>query len=163
MSGAMLVPEFDHEIANTRRMLERVPEEHFGWRPHDKSFTLRELAAHIANLLTWTGATFSVDEIDMAAGWESPNPQTMEEILSSFDENAAAARAALQGASAEKLGETWTLRTGDEVHFSMPKGAVYRFFVGNHLVHHRAQLGLYLRLLDVPVPGMYGPSADEPM
>ena len=163
MSGAMFIPEFDHETANTRKMLEGLPEEHFDFKPHEKSMSLRELATHLTNLYAWTLPTFDMDVLDLAEGWELPTPQSSEELLALFDKRSAEAREKLQGVTAETLGEDWTLKTGDEVHLTMPKGAVFRFFVLNHIVHHRAHVGLYLRMLDVPVPGMYGPSADEAM
>ncbi len=161
MHGAMLLPEFDHESRNTRRMLESVPDEHLGYRPHEKSWTLRELATHVATLGGWTRPTFERDGIDLSQPWEQEQLESVAEIVSTFDAVAADARAALESASEETFQETWTLRSGDAVHFSMPKGMVFRFFVMNHIVHHRAQLALYLRECGAKVPGMYGPSADE--
>ncbi len=163
MSGAMFVPEWDHEMANTRKMLEAIPEDRLDYKPHDKSWSLLELAGHISNVPMWVAPTFTMDELDMAQPWDRKIPTNKVEILAEFDSAVAGARPVLEATSGETLGEMWTLRTGDEVHLSMPKGAVFRFFVMNHLVHHRAQLSIYLRMLDVPVPGMYGPSADEAM
>ena len=162
MSGATMIPEFDHEMAVTRRALERVPEDRFDWRPHVKSYTLRELASHIANIPTWTGATVLQDLFDMDAPFERTIPSTRDGILAGFDEAVASARAVLEGASSEELSRSWSLRAGGQVVLTMPKGAVLRSFVFNHTVHHRAQLGVYLRMLDIPVPATYGPSADEP-
>lgn len=161
MDGATLLPEFDQEMANTRKMLERVPGDRFDFRPHEKSLSLLELAAHVSNLPTWTTMTLSTIELDLDQPMERDMPTTPEELVAELERNSAEAREALEGATAEDLGVPWTLRSGDQVWFTMPRGAVYRSFVMNHLIHHRAQLGVYLRLLDVPVPGMYGPSADD--
>ena len=161
MHGAMLLPEFDHESQNTRKMLERIPDEHLDYRPHEKSWTLRELATHVATIGAWTRPTFEQDEIDLSQPWEQQKFANSAEIVAAFDATIADARTSLEAASAETFQEMWTLRSGDTVHFSMPKGQVFRFFVMNHIVHHRAQLGVYLRQCDVGVPGMYGPSADE--
>jgi len=163
MSGAAMIPEFDHEMASTRKMLDRVPDERLDFRPHEKSWTLRELAGHVANLPNWIAPTLQTSEFDLSTPFDQPNPQSRDDLLALFDSAVAAARPALQAATSGTLGAPWTLRTGDQVHFTMPKAAVVRFFVMNHLVHHRGQLGLYLRMLNVPVPGMYGPTADEAM
>ncbi len=163
MNGAAMLPEFDHEIANTRKMLALAPNECLDYRPHAKSWTLRELASHVANLPTWTGPTFQMDELDMAQPFERWIPENTDEILAAFDKAASEARSILESVSADTLFETWTLKSGDRVHFTMPKGAVFRSFVLNHIIHHRAQLGVYLRMCDIAIPGMYGPSADETM
>ena len=161
MDGAMLIPEFDHEFAETRRALERVPEEQFSWRPHDKSWTLFELAAHVAEVPNWVGPTLTVDTLDLDADYERVVPETKEEMLAQFDASVASARALLEETPASTMGETWRMLTGGNVALEMPKGAVLRSFIFNHNVHHRAQLGVYLRMLNVAVPGHYGPSADE--
>ncbi|MGD8320055.1 MAG: DinB family protein [Gemmatimonadota bacterium] len=161
MDGAMLLPEFDQEMANTRKMLERVPDEKLQFKPHDKSFSLLELASHVGNLPTWTKATLTTTELDLDQPWERTPPTNRAEVLAEFEKAAAEARAVLEAVSAEELQVDWTLRSGDQVWFTMPRAAVFRSFVMSHLIHHRAQLGVYLRLLDVPVPGMYGPSADD--
>jgi uncharacterized damage-inducible protein DinB len=162
MNGAMLLPEFDHEFAQTRRTLERVPADRFAWRPHEKSYSLRDLAGHLAQVPGWLPVTLDTAELDMdTASFDPFDPTSTEEILDRFDAAVASARAALADASPEQLAETWSLKAGGSVAFSMPKAAVLRSFVFNHNVHHRAQLGVYLRLLDVPVPSIYGPSADE--
>lgn len=161
MDGRTLVPEFDQEMANTRKMLERVPDEHLGFKPHEKSYSLLDLAAHLASLPTWTGVTLTTTELDLDQPWDRKLPTNRDEILADFDTAARDARAVLERTSSEDMGVDWTLKTGDQVWFTLPRGAVFRSFVMSHLVHHRAQLGMYLRLLDVPVPGMYGPSADE--
>lgn len=160
MSGAMMMPEFDHEFAQTRRTIERVPEERFDWKPHEKSFSLYELTAHLGEIPQWLRATLEHDELDLET-YERVLPKTKQDILDRFDAAVEAARAALEKATSEDFMTTWTMKSGDDVMMSMPKGAVLRSFVMNHNVHHRAQLGVYLRLLGVPVPAIYGPSADE--
>ena len=163
VNGAMLLPEFDAEVANTRRMFAAIPDDKLDFQPHEKSYTLLKLAAHVANLPSWISLTLTTDELDLAKGFEQPDPKSMADIGALLDEAVTAGRPVLEGATEETLMSDWTLRTGDDVHFQMPKGAVLRSFVFNHLVHHRAQICVYLRLLDLPVPGMYGPSADETM
>ena len=161
MNGKELLPEFDQEMANTRKMLERVPDEHLDFQPHEKSMSLVELARHVATLPTWIGVALNRTELDMSQGWERPNPTNRAELLEVFDGAAKEARPTLESATEEDLAVTWTLRSGEQVWLSMPRSGVYRSLALNHLIHHRAQLAVYLRLLDVPVPGMYGPSADE--
>ena len=161
----MILPEFDHEMANTRKTLERVPDDKFDWKPHEKSTSLGGLATHLANIPSWTKNTFEADELDlMPAGAEPPHMEQAKstaEVLAAFDKNVAAARAALEKAADDSWRENWTLRMGEKKIFTIPRAGVMRGFVMNHLIHHRAQLGVYLRLLDVPVPSIYGPSADE--
>lgn len=161
MDGAQLLPEFDREATFTRKALERVPDGRLDFKPHEKSYSLLDLANHVANLLSWTAMTLSSTELDLDQPFDRTWPTDREGILASFDATAAEAREALAAASSEDLAVDWTLRVGDDVVFTMPREDVYRYYVINHLIHHRAQLGVYLRLLDVPVPGMYGPSADE--
>jgi uncharacterized damage-inducible protein DinB len=165
LSQSML-PEFDHEMANTRKTLERVPDEKFGWKPHEKSFPMGSLATHLANLPTWTNVTIDVEEFDMSPGGvplKSPECQSTTEVLETFDKNVAAARAAITSVSDETLFGPWTLLADGKKVLSLPRVAVLRSFVMNHIIHHRAQLGVYLRLNDIPVPSIYGPSADESM
>ncbi len=160
--GHALLPEFDHEMANTRRTLERVPESKFGWKPHEKSGTLGWLAGHVATMPLWATVTLTTSGLDVTAPNDyKPVMETREQLLEVFDQNLKQARAALEKATAETLAEPWTLRSGDNVIFTFPKADVMRGFVMNHMIHHRAQLTVYLRLLDVPVPALYGPSADE--
>lgn len=162
MTGAMMLPEFDQEFAETRKTLERLPEERFDWKPHEKSFSLRDLAVHVANIVEWLPVTLDTAELDYtASSFEPFDPRTTAEVLDRFDGAVASARKALAGATPEQLSEKWTLKSDGEEIFTMPKAVVIRSFVFNHNIHHRAQLGVYLRLLDVPVPGPYGPSADE--
>jgi uncharacterized damage-inducible protein DinB len=161
----MMLPEFDHEMANTRKTLERVPDEKLDWKPHEKSFSLGGLATHLANIPSWTANTFDQDELDIAPPGAPPfrleQAKSRSELLKAFDKNVAAARAALAGASDASWQGSWSLLNGGNKIFTLPRTAVMRGFVMNHLIHHRAQLGVYLRLLDVPVPSIYGPSADE--
>lgn len=162
--GASILGEFDHEMANTRKTLERVPDEKFDWKPHEKSFAMGALASHLANLPGWTNVTTDFDEFDMAPGgvpMKTPQCQSSQELLEVFDKNVGAARAAIESASDERLMEPWTLLAGGQQVFSMPRIAILRSFVMNHVIHHRAQLGVYLRLNDIAVPSVYGPSADE--
>ena len=160
-----LLPEFDHEMANTRKTLERVPTDKFGWKPHEKSTTMGGLATHLANLPTWVMHAIEKDSIDIAPPGEpplrTPHANTTEEIVETFDRNVAAARAAIGAASDEHLGKPWSLLSGGKTVMTLPRIAVLRSFVMNHTIHHRAQLGVYLRLNDVAVPSIYGPSADE--
>ena len=163
--GQSLLPEFDHEIAGTRKVLERIPADKFDWRPHPKSFTLGALANHTSNLVNWGHVTLHTTELDLAPkDGEPPRMPVAADaagLVANLDAAAQATRAALAEASDAAFGEPWTLKGGDQVYFTMPRGVVIRNMVFNHLVHHRAQLTVYMRLLDIPVPGLYGPSADE--
>ncbi|HEY4593407.1 MAG TPA: DinB family protein [Thermoanaerobaculia bacterium] len=159
--SASLLPEFDMEMANTRRTLERVPTDKFAWQPHAKSFTMGKLATHLATLPTWTSVTLSTSELDLALPMDQPKPATTEEVLETFDKSVAGARAALAGASDEDWFQSWTLKSGAHVIFTLPKVAVLRAFVLSHIIHHRGQMTVYLRLNDIAVPSIYGPSADE--
>ena len=163
MDGAMWLPEFDHEFAETRKALERVPEDKFDYKPHEKSWSLHDLAAHVAEIPMWMSVTLNTDTFDLDDPYERVVPDTKDEVLAKFDENLAAAREVLANTKADTMMEMWRMKKGGEVMMEMPKMAVLRSFIFSHNVHHRAQLGVYLRLLDVPVPGHYGPSADEPM
>lgn len=160
-----LLPEFDQEMANTRKTLERVPDDKFGWKPHAKSGTMGWLATHLATLPNWTTTTIEQDSLDLAppGGSPPPNPAAKDrkELLERFDKSVAAARAAIAKANDAQLMQPWSLLRGGKKIFALPKAAVLRSFVLNHMIHHRAQLGVYLRLNDVPVPSIYGPSADE--
>jgi uncharacterized damage-inducible protein DinB len=158
--------EFDHEMGVTRRLLERVPDGQFDWKPHDKSMTLGRLAEHIAEIPTnWVTVTIERGELDLddvrPEGYRPP--ATRDEIVAFFDRNVAAARAALAGRTDAELVAPWTLKQSGTVLFTMPKAAVLRSYAFNHIVHHRGQLSVYLRLRDVSVPPMYGPTADEAM
>jgi uncharacterized damage-inducible protein DinB len=161
MDGTELLPEFDQEMASTRKMLERVPDEHLTFKPHEKSSSLLDLAGHVATLPTWVGVTLNTTELDLDEPWDRPSFTSRQDLLEAFDKAVEDARPVLESTTAKDLAVTWTLRSGDNVWLASPRSAVYRSLALNHLIHHRAQLGVYLRLLDVPVPGMYGPSADE--
>ena len=160
-----ILPEFDHEMANTRKTLERVPDEKFSWKPHEKSMSLGGLATHLSNIPSWTANTFDVDELDIAPVGGPPfrleEAKSTADLLAAFDKNVASARAALETASDENWKGKWSLLNGGKPIFTLPRTAVMRGFIMSHSIHHRAQLGVYLRLLDVPVPSIYGPSADE--
>jgi uncharacterized damage-inducible protein DinB len=159
----MLLPEFDQEIANTRKLLERLPVQITDYKPHSKSMPLNKLAGHVAELPGWTKETFTKEvlEFDMES-YVPFDPKTRQEVLEKFDENAKAGREALANAKDEDFPVIWSLRdTKGNTIFSMPRSACYRAMVMNHMIHHRAQLGVYLRLNEIEIPGMYGPSADE--
>jgi uncharacterized damage-inducible protein DinB len=156
-----LLVEFDHEMATTRKLLERLPDEKLSWKPHDKSMSLGGLATHISNLAWWAESIMNERSFDVAAG---PPPSEAKasraEILAHFDQTTKRARAGMDKTDAEFL-VPWTLKRGDQEMFSMPRVTVFRTFVLYHLVHHRGQLSVYLRLNDVPLPPIYGPTADE--
>jgi len=159
-----LLPEFDHEMANTRKTLERVPDDKFAWKPHEKSSRMGNLAGHLANLPSWGSLTIGSDSFDMAPEGQpvkTPELSSTKAALETFDKNVAATRAAIAGAKDEDLFKPWALLSNGKTILSMPKAAVLRSFVISHIIHHRAQLGVYLRLNDIPVPSIYGPSADE--
>lgn len=157
-----LLAELKQESANTRKMLERVPSDNLGWKPHEKSFSVGYLASHIANLPVWMGLTLLQDELDFAkTPLTTPQGTSAEDIVAKFDKNLADAIKILEETSDDVLNSQWTMRSGDHVFIIMPKKVCLRSFLFNHIVHHRGQLSVYLRLLDIPVPGMYGPSADE--
>jgi uncharacterized damage-inducible protein DinB len=157
----MLLPEFDQEMANTRKILELVPEDKFAYKPHEKSMELGRLASHVAEMPSWCKATLESDRLDLEPGMKPFEAKSREELLAAYDTNVQEARAAIQGASDADWQKTWTMTFAGKQVFSMPKAAVIRGMVMNHSIHHRAQLGVYLRLNDVVFPGMYGPSADE--
>jgi uncharacterized damage-inducible protein DinB len=158
-----LLPEFDQEMANTRKLLERVPEEIPDYKPHEKSMSLSRLAGHVAELPGWAKETFTKEVLELDMEHFVPfDPKTRQEVLDKFDENSRAGRAALAAATDEQFGVMWSLKsTNGDTILTMPRAAVYRGMVISHMIHHRAQLGVYLRLNEIEIPGMYGPSADE--
>jgi uncharacterized damage-inducible protein DinB len=159
-----LLPEYDHELATTRRVLERVPEGEFAWKPHAKSMSLGQLAGHVANLPWWLSMTLAAPFYDLNASDKESRldgPASKEALLKEFDEKVKNARASLAKASDAEMMAPWTLKAGDNEIFTIPRVAAVRTFVMNHLIHHRGQLSVYLRLKDVPVPSIYGPTADE--
>jgi uncharacterized damage-inducible protein DinB len=156
-----LLPEFDHEMATARKVIERVPEDKFAYKPHDKSMTMGALASHIADMPSWATVSIAQDSLDMASGFKPFQAASSAELLAVFDQNVAAARAAIAGVNDETLMKNWSLKRGEQTLMTMPKIAVVRSFMLNHVIHHRGQLSVYLRLNNVPVPSIYGPSADE--
>jgi uncharacterized damage-inducible protein DinB len=160
-----LLPEFDQEMAGARKVLARCPDEKFDFTPHPKSWKMVSLATHIVNMIGWTGDVIGKDSFDVAPVGAPPykeEPATSNaDLLERFDKEVAAARAAIAGASDEQLMAPWSLLQGGANLFSMPRIVCIRSFVMNHTIHHRAQLCVYLRLNDIPVPALYGPSADE--
>jgi uncharacterized damage-inducible protein DinB len=159
-----LLPEYDHELATTRRLLERVPEAEFGWKPHEKSMSLGQLAGHVANIPWWLSATLDAPFYDVKVGDREATlaaPESREVMLREFDEKVKRARASLAKATDAELAAPWTLKSGGHEIFSLPRITAVRTFVMNHMIHHRGQLSVYLRLKDVPLPPMYGPTADE--
>ena len=148
-------------MANTRKMLERVPEDKLNYEPHEKSMTLGRLAGHVAEVPSYATAAIRLDKLEMTGSEKPFQPTSKKELLESFDKFAAEARKAISTATDEDLGKIWSLRYAGKQVFSMPRVAVLRSMVMSHLIHHRAQLGVYLRMNNVEIPGMYGPSADE--
>jgi uncharacterized damage-inducible protein DinB len=163
--NAALLPEFDQEMANTRKVLERVPDDRLDWRPHPKSSTMGALATHLATLPAWTVEAFNRDTLDIKPdGKDYVPPQEARstgELLSRFDAAVAAGRAALAAATDIGMCEQWSLLSAGTRILTLPRAAVLRSFILSHSIHHRAQLTVYLRLNDIPVPALYGPSADE--
>ncbi len=160
-----LLPEFDQEAAMTKSILERCPEAKFSFKPHAKSWDLGALASHLANLPGWATMTLKLDELDIAPPgappYSEPPAKTTAELLEKFAKNSADARAAIATADDAEFMKNWTLKKTGQTLFTMPKIVCLRSFVMNHGIFHRGQLAVYLRLIDVPVPALYGPSADE--
>ena len=161
----VFLPEFDYEMANTRKTLERFPEDRVTWKPHDKSMTMGRLAGHLAELPSWMTMTLNTESVDVAPpGGPKFQPKiasTQADLLGFFDKNVADARAALASATDEQMMASWSLMAGGKTLMTMPRMAALRTWVISHTIHHRAQLGVYLRLNDIAVPSLYGPSADE--
>lgn len=158
-----IIAELQHEAATTRKLLERVPQDAFAWKPHEKSMTLGRLASHIAEMYGFTGPILTQDELDFATGnYEPFAPADMAELLAMFDKNVANSIEMLRTQPDDRLLGSWRMRSGEHVFFEMPRVAVIRSFMLNHIVHHRGQLSVYLRLQNVPLPSIYGPTADEP-
>jgi len=163
--GQSLLPEFDQEMQNTRKVLERCPDEKWNWKPHEKSGTLCWLVGHVANMVSWLPYTIQTEELDYAPvggpSYEPPKISNRKEALAEFDKNVTDAKSALQSVSDAEMMKNWRLLAGGQEIFAMPRIAAIRGMVLNHHYHHRAQLTVYFRLLNVAVPGLYGPSADE--
>ena len=160
-----MLAEFEKELNTTRKFLERVPADRLTWRPHEKSMTMGRLAGHLAEIPGWASITIEQDSFDVAPPgappYQTPQANSRREILEMFDHNVAAARAAIAGADDGRLKKVWSLLNGGKTVLTLPRIGVLRSFILSHSIHHRAQLGVYLRLNNVPVPAIYGPSADE--
>jgi len=161
----MLVPEFDHEMATTRKLLERVPADAADWKPHPKSMSMGHLASHIASMPVWTESIMRDTDFDFAspetARFATPPFQSTPALVEMFDRNISNARALIAGSSDADMNVAWSLRSGSHKVFSQPRAAVLRSFIMSHIIHHRGQLSVYLRLRDVPLPPIYGPTADS--
>ncbi len=157
----MLLKEMDKEATITRKMLERVPDDKYDWKPHEKSMSLRQLATHVAELPSWVSMVLTTDGLDFAKNPYQPEIiNNKKELLAYFEKTLTDGRAHLEKAEDKDLEPDWTLRNGEQIYSVESKGEVIRMTY-NQIVHHRAQLGVFLRLLDIPIPGSYGPSADE--
>lgn len=162
MVKQLIIGDATNELATTRRILERLPEEHMAWKPHEKSMTLGGLATHLINLLNWQVAIFQYLEFDLSTVPQRRDAlERRADVLKEFDANVNKLEKLIAECDEKTLGEEWTLRHGDHIILREPRAIALRTFGLSHMVHHRAQLGVYLRLLDIPVPGIYGPSADE--
>ncbi len=160
-----LLPELEYESANTRKVLERVPDGKFDYKPHPKCFSMGDLASHIATIPLWGIVTLEKDSFDVAPvgeePWKAPTFNSARELIEGFDQGIASMKAALARTTDADMMKPWALLQGGKTLFSMPRVAVLRSFIFNHAIHHRAQLGVYLRMNNIPVPAIYGPSADE--
>lgn len=160
--GQMLLMEFQHEAASTRKLLERVPLDKSDYKPHEKSMSLGRLANHVAEIAGWWKECLTDDELDFAKGDFTPKDlNTTEELLAKFDDLVKKAEKILTEVQDAEFQKPWTMRQGEQIFFTMPKGAVVRTWCLSHWFHHRGQLTVYLRMLNVPLPGIYGPTADE--
>jgi uncharacterized damage-inducible protein DinB len=162
-----LLPEYDQEMATTRRVLERVPEDQLSWQPHEKSMSLGRLATHVAELAGWARTFLQDDSFDIAppegSGYQPQNAPSRSALLEMFDKNVASTRAAIEATDDATFMQKWTLLKGGQTIFTLPRVAVLRTMLLNHVIHHRGQLTVYLRLTGTPVPSVYGPTADEGM
>jgi uncharacterized damage-inducible protein DinB len=162
MLSQSIIPELKQEGAQTKKILEKVPFDQWQWKPHQKSMALGRLASHVAELPKWITMCINTDELDFSKrGYKANVFESREQLLQHLDQNVQEALATLEKTTDAQLLENWTLRNGEHVIFTMPKIAVIRSMAMNHMIHHRGQLSVFLRLLDIPIPGMYGPSADE--
>ena len=163
--GQSMLMEFEQEMQGTRKVLERCPDEKWNWKPHEKSGTLGWLAGHVATMVSWLPTTLNTEELDYAPvggpSWQPPKIDNRKALLAEFDKNVKESRAALAGVSDAEMMKNWKLLAGGQEIFTMPRAACIRGMVLNHHIHHRAQLIVYFRLLNIAVPGLYGPSADE--
>src|SRR6478752_3539082 len=157
----LLSKEFDSEAAITRKMLSRIPDGKYDWKPHEKSMSIRQLAAHLAEIPGWVTLTFNTNELDFGKGDYKPTVvNNIKELLEVFEQSVADGKRSLENAKEEDLWLMWTMRNGDQIYSTNTKYEVVRMSFAQ-TIHHRAQMGVYLRLLNVPIPGSYGPSADE--
>ncbi len=161
--GQVLAMEMEMEAGIARKMIKRLPDEKFDWQPHEKSMTLGRLANHVAEAFDWTGPSILQDELDFGAMDHKPEDlTTTTALLEKLDSSVKTALEILKNVTDEEIMKPWTMRDGEKVYLTMPKAAVIRSFVLSHMIHHRGQLSVYMRLNDVLVPSIYGPSADEP-
>ena len=157
-----MLNEIEHEGAQTKRMLERVPVDKFHWKPHDKSREIGQLAVHVAQIPAWTSRVLAAPDFDMMTfKRDVPEIKSADDLIKISDANIQKAIQDIENAKDEDMMVMWTFKRGDQIIFTLPRVAAIRNMAMNHLVHHRGQLSVYLRLLNIPVPGMYGPSADE--
>ena len=162
--GAMLAQELEQELQTTRRLLERTPESEWEWRPHEKSMTLGALASHIVESMTWAEVLLKTDELDFDPDtYQSPEINGRAQLLALLDQASVQACALLKETEDAAMMTPWAMKKKGEVLFSMPRAAVVRSFLISHMIHHRGQLSVYFRMKDVPLPAIYGPTADEPM
>lgn len=159
--ASAFIAELKEEAIATRKCLERISEDKFDYKPHEKSMTFAQLAAHVAEMIGWTTVSLTTEQLDFATGYKEFKPTSNAELIEFFDKNLSEAIEALENTSDEEMMVNWTLRNGDHVYFTLPRIEVLRGVVFNHFIHHRGQLSVYLRLNDIPVPSIYGPSADE--
>jgi uncharacterized damage-inducible protein DinB len=155
-----LLAEYDHEMGTTRRLLARVPDDRLAWKPHEKSMALGELASHLGNIPNWAATIFNDSSYDLADATKQDLRPSRAEILALFDRSAGSSRSLLDRTDAE-YAAPWSLKRGGQLMFTLPRIAAFRSFVLNHTIHHRGQLSVYLRLNDIAVPPIYGPTADE--
>ena len=166
MIAQMLLPELEAEMATLRKVYSRLPEALFGYQPHDRSMSMGKLAGHIADMLTWGTVTLQSESFDMnpadgSLKWESFVPKTSTELMDRFEKGVTGFKAAIESTGDEAMQAPWSLLSGGKTLFTMPRIACIRSMILNHMIHHRGQLSVYLRLNDIPVPSIYGPSADE--
>ena len=159
--GEAILPEYDHEMSTTRKTLERVPDDKFSWKPHEKSMTLGRLASHIAEFPQWAITTLQTETLELDPQQKGYQAASRAELLEKFDKEVVQARQAIASISDEDMFKIWTLKIAGKSVFEMPRAGCLRSMVMNHMIHHRGQLGVFLRLLEIPVPGAYGPSADD--
>lgn len=157
----LFLTEMEQEAQTTRKMLQRIPDDKYDWKPHERSMTIRQLATHLANLPTWVTMAFTTDELDFAVNpYREDDINNTAELMTYMETCLADGKSKLVPENEAILNDPWTLRNGDQIYFTSPKHEVIRTTFCQ-IVHHRAQLGVFLRLLDIPIPGSYGPSADE--